>query len=137
MAIRRRLLACSASTSLFDVYRSKCFYNKPRIFSLLCLTILFVCAAAPTCERRRWVKGLAPGTLPLQLHCCWHFRSLYQLLTYKHLVTSCQPDCASGTNSLFFFLFLRYHLLPFLIIYRSMTTVRYNFQLDIILFPIL
>ena len=38
------------------------------------------------------LSALAPGTLNFQLHCYWHHKSLYQLPTWKHLVTSCQPD---------------------------------------------
>ena len=47
MAILSRLLACSASTSLFDVHRNKCCYNKPKIFNRLCQSNLSVCAATP------------------------------------------------------------------------------------------
>ena len=47
MAILSCLLACSASTYLFDMHRSKCCYHKPRIFNLPRQSNLSVCAAAP------------------------------------------------------------------------------------------
>ena len=46
IAIRSHLLACSTASSLFDIHRSRCCYNKPRILNLHCNCILSVCLAA-------------------------------------------------------------------------------------------
>ena len=47
------------------------------------------------------LKALALGTLSLQLHCCWHFWSLYQLPTSKYLIISCKPDCEVALKAVF------------------------------------
>ena len=61
--IEMHLLACPVSTCLniSDIHRSKCCYNKPKIFNHLCLPILSVCVTAPpppppAYDEQQWVK---------------------------------------------------------------------------------
>ena len=64
MAILSRLLACSASTSLFDVHRNKCCYNKPGSSNFPVSLIYQSVQLPPTWDGRLWVKRFGPGDPP-------------------------------------------------------------------------
>ena len=73
MAIQSCLLACSASTSLFDVHRSKWCYNKPRIFKFPCQSNLISLCSCPRLGTgggalRRFGPGDSPSPAALLLH---------------------------------------------------------------------
>ena len=95
------LLTCSAWTSLFEMHRRKCCYDKRRIWNL-CVSPFYQPVQLPLArDGWQWLSTLDPRTLPLQAALLSTLPDTLLTLNFKHLVTFHQPDCVGGSQGCF------------------------------------